>query len=461
MLFEIQRLKMFKLDLHMKESLLGLEDYDNNPVTREVQSFKNDIISLEKIVLKVDSEKHYEIKKIMQVCMPNVRIDSNLVRDIDYYLKSYINKNDEHISFFGSNLTGVNKITFTTDDRNEWCIDLLGIDEIDIKKRIKQLPHIGDTWVRGTDGMNISLLYLVHLLHLSKLPEKDKKRTIVNCLIILQIKFLSSLLHGYFKYPVSEKLALAVYDQLSRKFYIKKYGTWLKILEARAEDICDKTSTHYATIETFETDERIQYMITDIQTRIKSMILNIYEVTVRLKDKGVGVGSQAMLVEQFGKIEVRDVEKNFDNYLNYINNVIPEPRSFIKAELINVISDSITTMPAQLLNDLLNVISELGRKDDRKLNEMVREIMIYLFDYLRANRRAADDLSNLGQLIISIKSLFTASKTNSVTVLQLRDYFDNLVKKNIKSKTPATISGVRTGIILYIILRTLTKHHYE
>lgn len=404
--------------------------------------------------------EHYEIKKIMQEELQHLRVDKKLANDIAYYLKSYINRNEEHVNFFGGNLTGVNKITFSSEDRNFWLIDLLNLDDKIVKNRVRQLEHIGDNWVRGTDALNLGLLYLIHLFHHSKLDEKTKRQAILDCLVVIQIKFLSSLLHGYFSYPCSEALALAVYEELSRKFYIKKYGTWLKILEARAEDIYTKGEIHYKTIETYESDENIQYFITDVQTRIKSMVLNIFEVTMRLKEKGVGVGKSNMLVEQFGKIEVRDIERHFDEYLTYLYDIMQEPRAFIKAELIEIITDSITTMPGKLLNDCLVVISTMSQNDDRKLSENVREVMIYFFDYLKKNNRSVEDMSNLGQLVLQLKSLFTASKTNSSAVIKLRDYFDNLVKKNIKNKNPATISGVRTGIVLYLILRTLTKQHY-
>lgn len=420
-------------------------------------------VGLESLVMKGINPKveHFEIKKIMQEEMQHVRIDQRLLRDISFYLKSYINKNEEHVNFFGGNLTGVNKITFSTEDRNFWLVDLLNLDDRVVRNRVRQLEHIGDGWVRGTDGLNLGILYLIHLIHHAKIDEKSKTEAILNCLVVLQIKFLSSLLHGYFSYPCSEALALAVYEELSRKFYIKKYGTWLAILEARALDIYKKGEIHYQTIETFESDEKIQYFITDVQTRIKSMVLNIFEVTMRLKDKGVGMKQSNMLVEQFGRIEVRDIERHFDEYLKYLIDTIHEPRAFIKSELIEIITDSITTMPGKLLNDCLLVISNQMQNDDRVLQEHIRETIIYLFDYLKKNKRNVEDLSNLGNLVLQLKSVFTASKTNSATVIKLRDYFDTLVKKNIKNKNPATISGVRTGIVLYLMLRTLTKHHYS
>lgn len=418
-----------------------------------------DDISMERQVLDMDKTGNHDIKDILKDVMSHVKIDQSLIRDIDYLINAYLNKNEEHVSFFGSNLTGVTRIVYSNDDRNAWAIEIIDVDEIEIKSRVKKLPHIGSDWVRGTDGVNLSLIYTMHLIHHSTLSNQVKRQSIINCLIILQAKFLSSLLYGYFKHPVSEKLALAVYDALSRKFYIKKYGTWLAILHARAEYIYDHD--HRNTIITFETDERIQYMITDVQTRIKSMILNIYDVTMKLNAKGVGVGSKSMMVKMEDSLEIRSIERDYDNYRNYLSQVIQEPRAFIKEEIVDIVSDSITTMPKKLLYDMLLVVSDVAQTNDVKFNEQIDNIMIYTFDYFREHKRSIKDLSNLGVLVITLKSLFTASKTNSNTVIKLREYFDKLVKNNIKSSNPATISGLRTGIVLYVVLRTLTKNFYN
>lgn len=411
--------------------------------------------------MKYRDVEFYNIKPIMQEAMGHVKVTPKLIKDIRSYLASYVNKNEEHISFFGGNLTGVNNIVFSSVDRNAFCIDILDIDEYDIKRKVRALPNIGDHWVRGTDGLNLALIYLMHLIVNSNLPDGLKRQGFVDCFILLQIKFLSSILYGYFKYPVSEDLALAVYNSLTKKFYIKKYGTWYSILENRALDEYSENSIHWRVLKDFEADQNIQDMITDVQTRQKSMILNIYEVTVRLNKAGKGIGSNSLLGEHNGKIEVKDIERNFDSYLNYIISVVPENNAFIKRELVEIVSGSITTMPEKLLYDLLNVISKKSFEGDKKINDQIREVVIFAFDYLRENKRDVKDLSNIGRLLTSLKALFTASKTNSSTVLKLREYFDKLVKDNIKSKNPATISGVRTGIVLYIILRTLTKGHFE
>lgn len=458
--------KFYETDFHeLPEDVNhGIESIEEKSITfKNLDYYSWDFdLALEALKQHAKGDPDFDnIRPVMQEEMGHVKITPQLIKDIRHYVSAYVNKDEEHIAFFGSNLTGVNRIIYTTEDRNNWCLDILDIDEHSIKRKIKALPNIGEHWVRGTDGVNLSLIYLMHLIMTSKLPDNLKRQGFVDCFIILQIKFLSSILYAYFKYPVPEELAIEVYNALSKKYYIKKYGTWYAILEHRALDEFGPQSIHWDVVMNFNTDQGIQNMITDVQTRLKSMILNIYEVTVRLNKTGKGIATSSVLGEKDGKIEFKDIEKNFDTYMNYLLAIVPEPNAFIKKEVVEVVSGSIVTMPEKLLYDLLNVISKKSAQGDEKLNEHLREILIFMFDYFKANKRDIKDMSNLGLLITNLKSLFTASKSTSPAVLKLRAYFDKLVKDNIKSKNPATIAGVRTGIVLYVIVRTLTKNYFN
>lgn len=438
-----------------EDTLVGLygSQYRFDDIEYEVPTLEADT------TLAMDKTGNHAIKDILDKEMAHLRITQNLVRELENYSERLMSKDDDHISFFGGNLTGVHKIVYTTDDRNTLAIDLLTIDEHSIRKQVRALEHIGSDWVRGTDGINLALLYVSYRLDNSSLSESLKRRGIMACLMILQFKLLSSMMNNYFKYPVSEKLALAVYNDLSRKFFIKKYRTWRAVLELRAQTIYDKD--HTKTIHTYVTDERLQYVISDVQVRLKTMILNIYEVTMRLHASGSTIGSTGMLMQIENNIEVKDFERDFEIYYKYIIDTMGEYNAFVKKELVGVIVDSITTMPEKQFYDVIGVVVELAQKHDPKLESMVREIIIYTFEYLKSNSRSIRDTRNLETLLISLKGLFTASKTNHPTVLMLRDYFDKLVKKSITSKNPATIAGVRTGIILYIILRTISMNAYK
>ena len=63
-------------------------------------------------------------------------------------------------------------------------------------------------------------------------------------------------------------------------------------------------------------------------------------------------------------------------------------------------------------------------------------------------------------LIEKIKALLTASKTTDHTVLGLRKLSEKYVKRGCHVRNAAAMSGLKTGLILYLIIRTFTKSHY-
>lgn len=127
-----------------------------------------------------------EIKKIYDRAMAAVDIDNKLFKQVDRFAQQFIYKNDDHVNFFGSNLTGVYPVRFTTQDKNDWNIDLLDLDETEIRREILKLPYIKDTWVRGTDVMNLSCLYLVHRIQSDpNMNPKIKHRASMDVLLAL------------------------------------------------------------------------------------------------------------------------------------------------------------------------------------------------------------------------------------------------------------------------------------
>lgn len=402
------------------------------------------------------------IKQIMQSHTKHWKLDRNLALKLSNFVKQFINANEDHVNFFGGNLTGVYVVRFTTKDRMELVDDIFQVDDLQIKQDVRSLPHIGSDWVRGTDGLNLSLLYLVHLLENDTKLAKNLKRDMqINALLILQYKFLTSVMTDYFKHPVSPKIALAVYQSLSGKYSLKKYGTWQALLLARCNAILGGEKTHVETIKNFSPDDDIQYMITDIQGRLKSMIINIYSVIMEIKEKEVFVGTSDAMIELDGELTIRDVTRKQNDYLNYIRNVAKDQREFIKIDLVEVINATITTLPKKLFIDVLIGFSKACSVNERNSGELLEEIIFFCFKYFMENPEVISDTKDYGHLIKAMKDLYTAGKSNTPSILRSRDLADKINRKSVKTSNEATKAALRVGLILYIMMRTLTKDHYE
>lgn len=401
-------------------------------------------------------------KSIMEKYTAHVKFDGALAKRLNIFANKFVNKNDDHINFFGSNLSGVYSVYFTTMDKNEFMIDVVGdIDDMGIRKEVRNLPDVGSTWVVATEPVTIVCMYLVHKFLNSELPEKVKRQAMMDAAMIAHFKFITSLMNHYFTYNVNISTALATYSALSRKYTIKQEGTWYKTIERRVTDLLFEQDSWKKEIQTFSPDTQIVKMLSDIQYRMRSMVKNISDVTYRLHDQGIGVDTNADMISSDDGLKVKDVTRLQSGYQDYLLDTIVEPKSLIKPELVHLIGQAVTTMPEPPLYDVLLHVSEKARERDRDVNTLCTEIIIYVFNYLQKEGMSDQALNDISMLIEKMKSLITASKTNDPAVLKMRRLSDKLVKKGSSTRSPAALSGLRTGLILYLIIRTLTKQHYS
>lgn len=399
------------------------------------------------------------IKAIFESHGAHLTIDQKLADKINIYCKSFINKNDDHIQFFGSNLTGVYPVRMTQVDEMEWIIDILGLDGIEIKQQVKRLPHINENWIRGTDVFTLSGFWVVYKLMTSNLPIKVKEKAIHSAILNIHFKYISSIMTHYFRFSVDKAVAQAVYDRLSLKFRLKTEGSWLGLLEYRANDLIAEKSIHYPTLLSYSPDDAIQYLITDTQGRMRDVVKNLWAVLaeVRLEDKrGVNKG----MIDLDGDLSVRDVTAQLTPYKDYLMTISKEPASFLKTEIVDIVCDVMTTMHPEQFKKALQMVVALRVKNDSKIEGLLDLTMVHIFDQFAKDRTLQKSIKNLPELVTHMRSLYTAPRSKG-DILELRAGFEKLIIKYLKTKTSAATSAVRTGVLLYIVIRTFAKDYYS
>ena len=73
--------------------------------------------------------------------------------------------------------------------------------------------------------------------------------------------------------------------------------------------------------------------------------------------------------------------------------------------------------------------------------------------------KTAKKVNNIPDLLIYMRSLYMASKSKG-DVETMRIDGGKFVKKYVKASNESIVSPVRTGIMLYILLRMFAKDHY-
>ncbi len=407
-------------------------------------------------------------KNILQVYnegCPDLKFDRAFLTKLKSYVVGFANKNEDHIAFFGGTLMGVQVVRFRpNEDYNRWFDEVLEADDLAIEEELHKLEAIVPTRHVSSDVMNLSCLWVVHRIFTSPhLSASEKESGMIDALLMLQYKFITSILAHWFTYPADEAVAIATYARLSKKFGLKVKGSWGALLLSRAHDILAKGGIHYRTYTKFDNDKAIVYMVNDIQGRIKSILNHIRdEFEQVLKDPKGLIRSTTSTVSLDGEVHVKAMQRNFTQYRRYIHETVNDRRTFVLDELVNIIASAMPTMPPSGLEETLNYISlNSGPRGDKDVDRLIDDTLTHAFDYISTNADTMGNVRDIGGLLARMRALYTASRASDSTMLTMRETAERITKRSIKSKNASVIAAVRTGCILYILLRTFTMHFYR
>ena len=157
-----------------------------------------------------------QLKKFYDETFPTLVASKGLADRLTEFQIKFITKNQDHMEFFGGNLTGVQIVRFTPQDMDKFFIDVLEIDEEEVREGLHQLPVIKTDRKVTSDPFNNTCMYVIHLfLSDGKLPDKIKEQGAKACALILLYRYLTSQLYNGFKYPADPQVAIATYASLN------------------------------------------------------------------------------------------------------------------------------------------------------------------------------------------------------------------------------------------------------
>lgn len=403
------------------------------------------------------------IKSVFEDECRSLAIDIKLVKKLRQFNYSFISKNQEHIEFFGGNTTGVQVVRFLASDRDRWFDEIMEVNDGPLEERLLALPTVNEDWNISSDTMNLSCAWLTHAIMVSKLPDQQKHDAMIDVIMILQYKFLTSLLYRYFPYPADKAVAEATYAQLTYKYSLKAAGSWSALLLSRAEEVIAKTGIHYQTIVKMDKDEDVTYILNDTQGRIRDILKNIYRLFVIVDKQGIRMSTTSSIMLEHDGVEIlKDRTKSVMNYGRYLNEIISDRNSFIRTELTSIIENMIHTMPPKLFLESLEWMSNNYRQSGAGvIEEVINETLLHTFDYLSHNRDLIKNHNDLSGLLSKLKGLYMSSRSTDPTLYSLREKVEVIVKKATSSKNESVLASVRTGVLLYLIIRSFTMKYYN
>jgi hypothetical protein len=404
----------------------------------------------------------------------HIQFNTALVHRIHMFERTFQGRNSDHVEFFGGPLMGVHPIRFLQLDRDTWFMDVLHLDELELHDRLEKLPEVNDQWfggVRASDSMNLTCIWVLHEIAKSEhLSPTEKKEGMVDTLLILQYKFLSSLMAHYYKYPADKATMEAAYAAMTLRYALKKAGSWNVMLRERAEEIISASGIHKVTYTKFNNDKDIANMVQDIQGRLRKIVQSMTELFYQIRAQGGKIGTDKLVSEIDGEKVLQDKSRHFSSYLRYIHGVMDDPRSFIRQELVELIVDMHNTCdPRRLVESLewcsINQHEKMARWEPKTkhgyVEEYVDEVLLYVFQMIAAKQANITKGSGIGPLLAQLRTLYMASRMSDTSLLKAKEMGDNIIEASVSSRNVAVLSSTRTGMALYLVLRCLAKDHYS
>lgn len=388
----------------------------------------------------------------------DVAIDNRFVERAYKYQVGFINLNQDHLEFFGSNLIGVHSIRFRVADTLRFFKDVADVDLAEVTKKVKTVTTIVQEFKITSDPMNLTIMYLIHRLLISPTLAKEKKeRGVYDLALIFFYRCIAIRQSDYFHFPADPRIAQAAYADLSNKYLIKKVGTWKGVMEYRAKEFVDPNGLHLKTLTLFTDDADVTYAISDGENRIRDLYKNYYVVFNRAYVEGSRVGSSSStMLDVEGEEVLREKINSVEKYVTLLRQDVIDPISFVRSDLIDVVVDINANTSYRILNHTLDWISRsyTDPKWSSRVDSFIRLVVIHSFHLL--NETGAAELKDYPAILTSLKNLYLSTRSTDKELLEIRKHGEAIVKAANGQVNKSLAMATRTSVILYVTLRALT-----
>lgn len=397
----------------------------------------------------------------------HVKFDAALCKRIIEFSIRFMNRNEDHSAFFGGVLMGVNPVYFYDTDRELWFDDVLGVDEDLLQYDFQKAEGVDPKNQKvASDVMNFTPGYITQRLNKeTHIPLKTRHEACRHAFQVLHYKYITSLFVRRFKYPARREVMEATFAKLNYKFDIKTIGSWGLLVKDRAEGILAPDSIYAPVLNEqpgIDMDYWMRRVVTDTQTRIRELINKYYSMYITVLNSGVTIRTTSdIMVNTDGEMALRDKVNGYRTYVTYMHSVSTNKDNLIKPELLPIIESAMHTMSTQMLQTTLEYIARnFNQPRSKDLTVFVDECLIYTFEYMQSIKASIQRQNDLKDLLTRIRLLVMAPKTSDIRVLTIRDMGDTIVRNATNSRHAGQIASTRTGLMLYIALRALTKSYY-
>ena len=396
------------------------------------------------------------LKEVFDDLCKDVVFNQALLTKIYQYHTKFLNQSKEYLNFFASNLIGVHVVRFRVVDAQRFYHDVLGLDQLHVKREVLKVTTIDHSYKITADDLNLTLMYLIHRIATSTaLSSAQRERGAYDTALIFFYRCLVIRQSDYFHFPADEHIAQAAYIRLTNKFLIKQLGSWNAVMSYRAKDLVNPNGLHLKDLMVFEDDSAVTYAISDSENRIRELYKSYCKVFHEVYSSGDKVNTiSATIVDVEGVEKIRERVREVEQATALIQNTLHDTKSFINEDLVRVIIEINTNTSQRMLLQVLNWLSEsyMTPQWHKKIDEFVRLTVVH--SYHLVSDMGESEMSDLPSVLITLKNLYLSTRSSDPELLKIRKLGETLIKEAAGKVNPSLEMATRTSVILYITLRT-------
>lgn len=387
----------------------------------------------------------------------DVKFDTKYAAKLYRWQIQFLNKSQEYMAFFGSNLIGVHVVQWRTSDSVNFTQELTEVEFPYLESEVKRVTTVDHDYVIQFDPLNLLFMYIAHRCLTSPyLSKTDRTRAAYDAILVFFYRALVLRQSEWFHFPADPKIAQAAYGELSKKFLIKKLGSWKALMEYRAKEMLNPSLGHYQDIVDFKDDVRIGYAIGDGENRIREMYKIYYGVLDNMVKRGEKIQtSSSTFIDPDGVETLKDKVKHTEQAVNTLRQMIIDAPSFLNYELASIVLDINQNTSQRMLIGTLTWLSDNYNKPTHhaKIDEYITLITVHSYHLLRESKHI--NSRDYATVLIDLKNLYLSTRSTDKDLLRIRVLGDQLIKAANGSINKSLAMATRTATILYITMRTL------
>jgi len=355
------------------------------------------------------------------------------------YIAKYLDNNSEILSTNGP----YKQLYFKEIDKN-YIFVILKMNIGELPGIIKKIPCIKSEW-----QVLPEFRFWIFALTIRYFEENVKKKDEIDLILMyLTSYFYSSLFYRSFKFEPNENIMAYTINNLSNRFYIKKYKT---VYAALYNTVRSSHENNLKKLLRGDDEDLKDYLIA-FRTSISSFLKNIareyynnYE-----KRKFINFDKDVLDDENYKEID------NLSFQINRISDachmyVVSNPFDYEVAKLVSTLTILSESNIRSAINDII----------DKKNNELKTLFSLILDVYFSANNKVEDIPTK--KFIADMLMIYTSSNIKNDAILKLKSLLEEWLmecsKKYLQTNRLATKSVFKKAVFMYFVFIIQKTYH--